>query len=177
MRSPTPTRRTPRRRAGSRAGGAPRGFRAGEARPRQAIVGPIDGVDLQDHLEPERIGQLVELYGAAWWASERDAGGVEQMLAGTDLVLALIDRAADRLVGFARVLTDWRYRAYVYDVIVAEDWRDRGLGRALMDAVVAHPRLAAVELIELSCQPEMVPFYRRWGFSDDVGGSLIMRRR
>jgi hypothetical protein len=28
------------------------------------------------------------------------------MLAGTDLVLALIDRATDRLVGFTRALTD-----------------------------------------------------------------------
>jgi GNAT superfamily N-acetyltransferase len=96
------------------------------------------------------------------------------MLAGTDLVLALIDRATDRLVGFARALTDWRYRAYVYDVIVAAEWRDRGLGRVLVDAVLA--RLEGVESIELSCQPEMIPFYRRWGFRDDLGGSLLMRR-
>jgi ribosomal protein S18 acetylase RimI-like enzyme len=98
------------------------------------------------------------------------------MLAGTDLVLALIDRAANRLVGFARVLTDWRYRAYIYDVIVAPEWRDRGLGRRLVDALMAHPRLAAVETMELSCQPEMIPFYGRWGFRDDLGGSLLMRR-
>jgi GNAT superfamily N-acetyltransferase len=75
------------------------------------------------------------------------------------------------------VLTDWRYRAYVYDVIVAPDWQGRGLGRVLMDALLAHPRLVAVETIELSCQPEMVAFYRRWGFSDELGGSLLMRRR
>jgi ribosomal protein S18 acetylase RimI-like enzyme len=96
------------------------------------------------------------------------------MLAGTDLVLALIDRAADRLVGFARVLTDWRYRAYVYDVIVAPAWRDRGLGRVLVDATLA--KLEGVETIELSCEPEMIPFYRRWGFRDELGGSLLMRR-
>ena len=114
------------------------------------------------------------MYDHAWWAAHRDAAGVEQMLAGTDLVLALIDRAADRLVGFARVLTDWRYRAYVYDVIVAPEWRDRGLGRVLVDGMLA--RLEGVETIELSCQPEMIPFYRRWGFRDRLGGSLLMRR-
>jgi GNAT superfamily N-acetyltransferase len=96
------------------------------------------------------------------------------MLAGTDLVLALIDRATDRLVGFTRALTDWRYRAYVYDVIVAPDWQGRGLGRVLMDATME--RLAGVESIELTCKPEMIPFYRRWGFSDELGGSLLMRR-
>jgi GNAT superfamily N-acetyltransferase len=94
------------------------------------------------------------------------------MLAGTDLVLALIERAGDRLVGFTRVLTDWRYRAYIYDVIVAPDWQGRGLGRVLMDALLSDPRIAAIEMIELSCQPEMVPFYRRWGFTE----SLRMRR-
>jgi ribosomal protein S18 acetylase RimI-like enzyme len=97
------------------------------------------------------------------------------MLAGTDLVLALIERAGDRLIGFTRVLTDWRYRAYVYDVIVARDWQGRGLGRALMDALLS--RLAGVESIELTCRPEMIGFYRRWGFSDELGGSLLMRRR
>jgi GNAT superfamily N-acetyltransferase len=98
------------------------------------------------------------------------------MLANSDLVLALIDGANDRLVGFARVLTDWRYRAYLYDVVVAPDWQGRGLGRVLMDALLADDRLAAVEMIELSCQREMVPFYRRWGFTDELGGSLRMRR-
>ena len=98
------------------------------------------------------------------------------MLAGSDLVLALIDRAADRLVGFTRVLTDWYYRAYVYDVIVAPDWQGRGLGRVLMDALLSDPRLAAVEMIELSCQRDMVPVYRRWGFTDELGESLRMRR-
>ena len=135
----------------------------------------IDSIALQDHLEAARIGQLVELYGTAWWTDQRDAAGVERMLAGTDLVLALIDRGTDRLVGFTRALTDWRYRAFVYDVIVAPDWRDRGLGRVLMDAVL--DRLAGVESIELACQPEMIPFYRRWGFADELGGSLLMRRR
>jgi GNAT superfamily N-acetyltransferase len=97
------------------------------------------------------------------------------MLAGTDLVLALVDRATDRLVGFTRALTDWRYRAYLYDVIVAPDLHGHGLGRVLVDAALE--RLAGVETIELSCQPDMVAFYRRWGFENELGGSLLMRLR
>jgi GNAT superfamily N-acetyltransferase len=117
----------------------------------------------------------VELYGTAWWTDTREAAGVEKMLAGTDILVVLIDRATDRLVGFTRALTDGRYRAYVYDVIVAPDWQDRGLGRVLMDATLE--RLDGVESIELTCKPEMIPFYRRWGFTDELAGSLLMRRR
>jgi hypothetical protein len=50
------------------------------------------------------------------------------------------------------------------------------MGRLLMDAVMAHPRLAAVESVELVCRPEHVGFYSRWGFSDDVGASRLLRR-
>jgi hypothetical protein len=45
-----------------------------------------------------------------------------------------------------------------------------------MDAIVAHPRVAAVASVELVCQPDLVDFYRRWGVADEVGRSLLMRR-
>jgi hypothetical protein len=45
----------------------------------------------------------------------------------------------------------------------------------LVDAALA--RLEGVESIELSCRPEMIPFYRRWGFEHELGGSLLMRFR
>ena len=32
------------------------------------------------------------------------------------------------------------------------------------------------QLIELVCQPELIDFYRRWGFTDHVGASRLMRR-
>jgi hypothetical protein len=45
-----------------------------------------------------------------------------------------------------------------------------------MDTIVGHARLAGVQSLELVCQPALVPFYRRWGFTDRVGGSGLMRR-
>jgi hypothetical protein len=44
-----------------------------------------------------------------------------------------------------------------------------------MDELLKRPELADVESIELVCQPELVGFYRRWGFTDQVGRSLLMR--
>jgi hypothetical protein len=45
-----------------------------------------------------------------------------------------------------------------------------------MNALLAQPELAAVDSVELVCQPELIDFYRRWGFTDAVGRSLLMRR-
>mgnify|MGYP001791808949 CR=1 FL=1 len=43
------------------------------------------------------------------------------------------------LVGFARLATDYATFAWLCDVFVAEDARGQGVGKRLMEAVVAHP--------------------------------------
>jgi len=116
------------------------------------------------------------LFASAWWAAERTDTEVRRMLAASDLVVAVIHRPSGRLVGFARVMTDEVYLAVVLDVIVAPDVRGSGVGATLLDTIVEHPRLAAVRSIELVCQPDLIPFYRRWGFTDQVADSRLMRR-
>ena len=111
-----------------------------------------------------------------WWAKDRGAAEVAGAVAGSDLVVTLVRRSEDRLVGFARVLTDFTFVGLILDVVVAPDVRGLRLGARLMDAVVSHPALAAVQSLELVCQPELEEFYARWGFSVRVGRSRLMRR-
>lgn len=47
----------------------------------------------------------------------------------------------DRLVGFGRVVSDFATFAYVGDVFVLPDFRGQGLGKMLMEAMVAHEDL------------------------------------
>jgi len=131
-------------------------------------------IDLREAVDD--VPGLLELFAGAWWTADRTSADVARMVAVSSLVLTLTHRPSGRLVGFARVLTDEVYLAVVLDVIVAGDARGSGLGALLMDAVVRHPRLAGVRSVELVCQPELMPFYRRWGFTDQVGGSRLMRR-
>jgi GNAT superfamily N-acetyltransferase len=121
-----------------------------------------------------RADQLRALYRGAWWAADRTVPDIERMLAHSDLVVGLVEDG--RLHAFARVLTDFTYLALVLDVVAAAPARGTGLGARLMDAVVDHPTLAGVRSIELVCQPDLVDFYARWGFTDRVGGSRLMRR-
>ena len=127
-------------------------------------------------VEDDQLPGLLVLFESAWWTAGRTADETAQLLRETDLVVVLTERASGRLVGFARVLTDFSQLAVVLDVIVDPGQRGAGYGAVLMDAIVGHPELAGVRSIELSCQPELIPFYRRWGFTDEVGRSLLMRR-
>ncbi|MGH9777684.1 MAG: GNAT family N-acetyltransferase [Candidatus Acidiferrales bacterium] len=127
-------------------------------------------VRLIERLNEKQVEELTALYQKEWWTKERRIEDVRRMLAGTDILIALEDTETGELVAFARVLTDGVYRAHLFDVIVKESHRGQGLGRAIVDAVVANPALSSVEKIIPSCKPELVPFYERWGFSTDLGG-------
>jgi len=118
--------------------------------------------------------ELLVLFKSAWWTASRDLDGVTAMLERSDVVFAL--RVEGRLAGFARVLTDGVYLAMVLDVVVAPEHRGRGFGAALMDAIVNYPMVSGARSVELVCQPELMPFYRRWGFTGEVGRSRLMRR-
>ena len=125
---------------------------------------------------PDRIPELTALMRTAWWMTHRTAADVTHLLDHSDLVFAITHESTGRLAGFARVLTDYAHIALLLDVIVAERHRGSGVGAALLDAVVTHPALADVRSLELVCQPELFPFYARWGFTAEVGTSHLMRR-
>jgi len=127
-----------------------------------------------DRIEPQHLPDLAALFRSAWWLTDRTPEETARVLANSDLIFAVVE--TNRLVGFARVLTDYAHVALVLDVVVAPDSRGTGHGATLLDAIVTHPDLQRVRSIELVCQPDLVPFYRRWGFTTDVGRSLLMRR-
>ena len=125
----------------------------------------------------ELIAELVELYRATWWTAGRTPADVRRMLEGSDVVIGFQAEADERLIAFARALSDGVYKALVFDVIVTEAWQGTGLGRRLIDAVLAHPRVASVRHVELYCRAEMLPFYDRWDFADTRDEMHLLRRQ
>ncbi len=127
------------------------------------------------NLTENHISELLELYKSEFWSYKRTREDVVKMLAASDIIVGLVDEN-EQLIGFSRVLTDFVYRATIYDVIVKPTYRKMGLGAKLIDTVINHHELASVEQIALYCLPEMIPFYERWGFSANVGEIRLMYR-
>jgi len=127
-------------------------------------------------LSSSQVDDLVALYANEFWCNRRTRDDVLRMLRHTDLLVGVVDDS-NRLVGFCRVLTDFVYRATLYDVIVHPARRGEGLGRLVLDAMMSHPRLRGVESTDLNCRPEMRAFYERWGFSGELKDTIRMRRR
>jgi ribosomal protein S18 acetylase RimI-like enzyme len=67
-------------------------------------------------------------------------------------------------VGFARVVTDYGQFAYLCDVFVLPAHRGRGLGRALVRSVMAHPDLKNLRRIALDAARPARSLYLQFGF-------------
>jgi predicted GNAT family N-acyltransferase len=128
-------------------------------------------------LTEAQIQDLYQLYQSTWWGKERNIPKIKKMLQNTTLIVGLCEVKTKKLVGFTRILTDYVYRAVLWDVIVAESDRGQGLGKTLIEKVLQHPALQEVETIYLTCLPEMVSFYEKFDFTDEVKPILLMQRQ
>jgi ribosomal protein S18 acetylase RimI-like enzyme len=126
-------------------------------------------------LSDEHKVQLLDLYQHEWWSNGRTINNVETIINGSSFIIAFINETNNELVAFCRILTDHFKHAYIYDVIVAEEFRKTGLGKKLIDSVLSHKELSNISNIELVCRRELVPFYKQFGFSEDYGLSIAMR--
>jgi predicted GNAT family N-acyltransferase len=127
-------------------------------------------------LTEEQIQDLHTMYQSEWWTKGRQLSDIRLMLRHSDLIIAFCDIETKRLVAFARVLTDYVYKASLLDVIVAASHRGQGLGGAVMDRIMNHPALKSVRHLELYCLEEMMPFYQKWGFTEKLGELRFMRK-
>jgi GNAT superfamily N-acetyltransferase len=86
-------------------------------------------------------GFLVESYWAKGIPRDVVAGSI-----ANSLCFGLY--SGDQQVGFARVISDYATYAYLGDVFILEQYRGCGLGKWLMECIMAHPQLQSL---------------RRWG--------------
>ena len=115
-------------------------------------------------LTDERVSDLLDCYETYSWWEDRDLEDVRRAIEHTDVVVGLCDEDTGELVAAGRVLTDFVYYGKIYDVIVRDTRRGDGLGRELLEALVDHPDLAAVDVLTLDCREGLVPFYEDCGF-------------
>lgn len=75
----------------------------------------------------------------AYWSCGIDRARVERAIDGSLCFSAL--HASAGQVGFGRVISDGATFAYLCDVYVLPAWRGRGVARAMLAAVDAHPQM------------------------------------
>jgi GNAT superfamily N-acetyltransferase len=97
----------------------------------------------------------------SFWAEGIPKDTVARSLANS-LCFGLFDEGAQ--IGLARVVTDRATYAYLCDVYVLESHRTRGLGKWLIETVMAHPDLQGLRRFQLVTR-DAHGLYSRHGFA------------
>ncbi len=113
--------------------------------------------------DPQRIDleTVCGFLSRSYWAQNRTRSTIERALRNS-LVFGVFKE--DRMIAMAREVTDYATFAWLCDVFVHEDYRGRGIGKWLMESVLAHPELHGLRRWVLATR-DAHGLYSQYGYS------------
>lgn len=120
-----------------------------------------DGYRITTDRESMDAGAIHGYLSRSYWARGRPRSVVEKSIRHS-FCFGLFEGAAQ--IGFARVVTDYATFAYLADVFVLESHHGLGLGKWLMECVMAHPELQGLRKWSLATR-DAHGLYARHGFT------------
>ena len=128
----------------------------------------IELITSKEHIAVEEV---LSIFMHGGWTKNRTYHQVKKMLDHTDfLVMTKVD---GRSAGFARIITDRTFRAFVEDVIVLPEFRRRGIGRRIMLKVEELVRALEVPRIELITTE--TEFWKKLGYAQKPGSTYMTK--
>jgi len=101
------------------------------------------------------------LANESYWVPGISRANVEKCIKHSLCFGVYLDR---RQVGFARVVTDFVRYAHLLDVFVLPEFRGRGIGKLMMENILAHPELRTIVRYTLGTQ-DAHGLYAQYGFT------------
>lgn len=108
--------------------------------------------------------EIYELLKKAYWAKDRSESATQTAISNS-LNYAIYETNSERLVGFARVITDYSTVYYLSDVYIDEEFRGRGLGKKIVEWIVLHEdKLSGIN--GLLKTRDAMDLYKKYGFEE-----------
>jgi len=104
---------------------------------------------------------LHEYLSGSYWAQSIPRAVIEKSVRNS--LCFGVYKGGDQ-IGFARVITDYATFAYLADVFILEQWRERGLSTWMMECVMGHPDLQGLRRWALVTR-DAHGLYRKFGFT------------
>ena len=110
----------------------------------------------------EGVQQLLKLLNDnSSWASNRSQKDIKSMLEKSTVVVSAWNY--NQMIGFGRATTDGIYRAVLWDVVVDKQYRNKGIGKSIVQKILDNPKVSKVEKVYImttNCKT----FYSNLGF-------------
>lgn len=116
------------------------------------------------------IERIKELLSKSYWANDRSAEVIEKAINNSDCYGVYKEK---KLVGFARVVTDYATVYWLCDVIVDEKHRGNELGKNLVKRIVESSDYK--DLRGVLATKDAHGLYEQFGFGKAAEGRFMMR--
>ncbi len=128
-----------------------------------------------------RIEYLTDVEGITWeqlqgfcvgWRQPLTPAQLHQILVNSSYVVLAFDKESQKVVGFINALSDEVSFAFIPMLEVLPPCQKRGIGSELVRRMLA--QLEHITCIDLMCDPDMQPFYERFGMLRSHG--MVIRK-
>src|SRR5699024_5675513 len=115
---------------------------------------------------------LMILYNDARWWEDRQEKDIEQMLKQGISIGAW---EGQNLIGFARAVSDGKFRAYVEDVVVYKEHQKNGVGKEIVSRLLNE--LSDIDVVSLFCEEPLIDFYKDNGFKQGKSKVVMHKKK
>jgi ribosomal protein S18 acetylase RimI-like enzyme len=129
---------------------------------------PIEFTTSLDGVEPAHLHGFFDR-----WPSPPAPERHLELLRGSYRIVLARDTGSPQIVGFVNAISDGVLYAFIPLLEVLPAYRGRGIGSELVTRVLSE--LEDFYAVDLMCDPELQPFYERFGMHRATG--MIIRRR
>ena len=125
----------------------------------------VDGPDKM------KLEDIVRLLRMTYWADKRSIEKIEKSVRNSSCY-GLYLEDADKLAGFARVISDYATAYYLCDVIIDTEYQHQGLGTALVSYINSLPEFSGLRGFLITRNAHAL--YRKFGY--EVVNERVMLR-
>ena len=111
------------------------------------------------------------LLKTTYWANQRPAEQIARSMRNSSCYGVWSDEER-KLIGFARVISDYATTWYLCDVVIDPRYRHQGLGKALVSHIVSRPEYAGLRGILITRDAHGL--YEQYGF-ETVNGRVMVK--
>ena len=119
-----------------------------------------------DRMNVEEVARLLK---TTYWANHRSTEQIGKSMHNSSCYGVFTD-AEQKLIGFARVISDYATTYYLCDVVIDPEYRHRGLGKALVLHIVSLPEYAGLRGLLLTRDAHGL--YEKYGFETVNGRAM-----
>jgi len=96
-----------------------------------------------------------------------------ELLCSSDHFVVAVDENSNQIVGFITALSDGVCTSFIPLLEVLPEYKNMGIGTRLVELILS--KLQDIPNVDLMCDPELQPFYKRFNMHKSTG--MILRKK